>query len=123
MNSARLWLTVASLIWFISGVSLGLLGAGLWTEPEPDPSPIEHYTDRMIAEFEMKPERARLFRHLMAGYQEEIERIKEQHIAEQRSAMEPELTKLGDRYTGLIRDKVLPESERAKFDALCFGTP
>lgn len=123
MNSVRLWVSLASVVWFVSGVSLGLLGAEVWRKEPPELGPIEHYTERMVDEFGMEPERARLFRLLMQGYQEEKDRIKAQHMAAQRTAMEPELEKLGARYTKLIRDKVLPESERARFDALRLGTP
>ena len=123
MNSVRLWVSLASIVWFVSGISLGLLGSEIWRKDPPELGAIEHYTERMVEEFEIEPERATLFRLLMKGYQEEKDRIKAQHMAAQRTAMEPELEKLGARYTQLIRDKVLPESKRAKFDALCLGTP
>lgn len=118
MNSLRFWIIIGSVTWFISGLAAGLLMSGALHESVPDPSPVEHYTSRMISEFDMKPERARLFRLMMADYQGEIERVKEQHMAQQASEMEPELRRLGQRYNELIRDRVLSQAQQAQFDRL-----
>lgn len=118
MNSLRFWIIVGSVTWFISGLAAGLLISGAFQKPAPDSSPVEHYTSRMISEFDMKPERARLFRLMMAEYQGEIERVKEQHMAQQASEMEPELRRLGQRYSDLVWDRVLSDSQRAQFDQL-----
>ncbi len=118
MNSFRFWIIVASLTWFAAGLAVGLLASGAWKNPAPEANPVGHYTNRMIAEFDMKPERARLLRQLMNQYQEEIERVKEQHMAEQSAEMEPELRRLGERYDDLIRDRVLSQAQRVEFDRL-----
>ena len=123
MNSPRFWILVASVTWFISGLAAGLLVSGAFEKPAPDASPVEHYTSRMISEFDMQPERARLFRLMMAEYQGEKESIKEQHIAQQASAMEPELRRLGERYNDLIRDRVLSHAQRAHYERLSSELP
>ena len=123
MNSYRFWILIASVIWFVSGVVVGLTAAGVWKQDLPEPSPVEHYTARMISEFGMKPERAQLFRELMAEYQEEIEDVREQHMAQQASSMEPEMARLGSRYTELIRDRVLTQVQREQFDRLASELP
>ncbi len=123
MNSPRFWILVASVTWFISGLAAGLLVSGAFEKPAPDASPVEHYTSRMISEFEMQPEGARLFRLMMAEYQGEKESTKEQHIAQQASAMEPELRRLGEHYNNLIRDRVLSRAQRAQFERLSSVLP
>lgn len=123
MNSYRFWIVIASTIWFISGIVVGLSAAGAWKKELPEPSPVEHYTARMISEFGMQPERAELFRQLMDEYQEEIEDVREQHIARQASSMEPELARLGARYTDLIRDRVLSPAQRDQFERLSSELP
>ena len=123
MSSTRFWILVASVTWFLCGLAAGLLLAGVFRPDQPDPDPTRPYVDRMIAEFDMGPERARLFRLLMDEYQEEIERIKEQHVAQQASAMAPELERVGRRYNELVRDRVLTPDQRIEFDRLCSESP
>jgi hypothetical protein len=123
VNSFRFWMVLASVVWFASGLATGLLAAGVWKDSTPETGGVEHYTARMITEFDMEPERARLFRHLMDEYQEEIEAVKKQHMAQQASAMEPELRRLGERYNELIRDRVLSQAQREEFDRLCTEIP
>ena len=123
MNSLRLWILVASVTWFISGLATGLFVSGAWKKPAPDANTVAHYTNRMITEFDMQPERARLFRLMMDEYQGEKESLKEQHIAQQASAMEPELRRLGERYNSLIRERVLSRTQRDHFDRLSSVLP
>ena len=75
----------------------------------------------MIAEFDISPTRARYFRILMDKYQEEIEQVKEDHMAAQASAMEPELRNLGLRYNEHIKNHVLREHQRDEFERLSSG--
>ena len=118
MNSARLWIVVSSVVWFVAGTVFGLIASGHWAPDEPEPSPIEHYTDRMISEFDLQGDRARYFRILMDKYQEEIDRAKEDHMARQASAMEPRLRDLGLKYKEHIKNHVLSEEQRAQFERL-----
>jgi len=123
VNSLRFWIIVGSVTWFISGLATGLLVSGAFEKPAPDPSPVEHYTSRMISEFGMKPERAELFRLMMAEYQGEIERVKEQHMAQQASEMEPELRRIGERYNELVQDLALSPAQRDHFVQLSTVLP
>jgi hypothetical protein len=123
VNSLRFWILVASVTWFISGLATGLLVSGAWKKPAPEANPVAHYTNRMITEFDMQPERARLFRLMMDEYQGEKESLKEQHMAQQASEMEPELRRLGERYNTLIRERVLSRAQREHFDRLSSVLP
>ena len=121
MNSARLWIVAASLVWFVAGGVASLLATGYWQPEQPEPSPMEHYTNRMITEFELDGDRARYFRVLMEKYQEEIDQVKADHIAAQAAAIEPRLRELGLRYRSHIKNYVLPEERRAEFEVLSSG--
>ena len=123
MKSLRLWVVILTLVAFVGGGATGwLCGAGA-NRPEPPRGPFDDYQQRFVETFHLSAERARLLRVVLANYAKDIAEIKDRHMADVTSGMEPELSEKGRYYRDLIHDKVLPENQRAEFDALALGTP
>ena len=89
----------------------------------PPEGPFEHYERLFLARFDLSPERERLFAQVLRHYQRELEGIRLGAIEDSMDTLEPELVHLGLRYRDLIRNHVLPESERGEFDLLAKAAP
>jgi hypothetical protein len=59
-----------------------------------------------------------LFQAVLAGYNDELEAVKDRWVAESMSQMEPELSRIAKTYRERIRNHVLPEDQRAEFDRM-----
>jgi hypothetical protein len=123
MKSLRLWAAILALVAFVAGAAMGWLTAVGWNRPPPTRGPFADYEQRLVDTFQLDEERARLLRVVLSNYAKDIEEIKDRHMAEFMSGMEPELREKGRYYDGLIHDKVLPENKRSEFDTLALGTP
>ncbi len=125
MRDLRLWIAVLALSCLAAGAGGGLLAAR-WITPAPRAEPTGAFPDyeRMLAgTFDLSPERRELLRVVLESYRDDVERIKDRHMADYMSSIEPELRERGRYYRGLVRNKVLPEAGRAEFDLLSLGTP
>ena len=71
----------------------------------------------LVQEFDLSDERARGLRVVLDQYQRRIERIQ----ARNASALEPELAKLGLTFRSVVRDTVLPASQRDEFSRMSAG--
>ena len=118
MNSPRLWVAILALVCFLAGSASGLLYASATRQPPPSGGPFDEYKRAFCAEFKLDTARSKLFDELLANYHKEIEDVRQRALANSLAEMEPQLVKLGDRYRDVIRDHVLPENQRAEFDAL-----
>lgn len=118
MHSVRLWVVLLALTSFLGGLTAGMTVA----RPAPAAPQIdEPFGDYRLAfrqQFELDPERDRLFGELLRNYQSDLDASRERVLAASRAQLEPELAQLGLRYRGLIRDHVLPPHRRAEFDQL-----
>ena len=123
MNNLRLWVAVLTLVAFIAGGATGWLVAAGGNRPQPARGPFSEYQAKLVDTFHLSDERAQLLRAVLASYAKDIAEIKDRHMADITSGMEPELAEKGRYYRDLIHDKVLPENKRAEFDALVLGTP
>jgi hypothetical protein len=115
MNSLRAWILLLALVSALCGFAAGRLSA-----PRPSlaqTGPFPGYAERMQVSFDLSPERMRLLRSLLTGYDRDLENLKVRNLGELR----PELVRLGDTYRDWIRDKVLPEERRADFDRMVAG--
>jgi len=120
VNSLRLWVLILVLVSSAIGFAAGTWLSAARTRNPPPAGPFGDY-ERMLTEtFQLAPERAHLLHPILESYAKEIEAIKDHHMADYMSAMEPELRALGLRYRDLIQNKVLPESQRSLFDSAAF---
>jgi hypothetical protein len=125
VNNLRVWIGVLSLTWLAAGLGAGVL-LGRATAPSARPETVGAFPDyerRMTAQFGISPARREVLRAVLESYAADVERIKDRHMADYMSSIEPELRERGRYYRGLIRDKVLPEGQREAFDQLSLGLP
>jgi len=119
VNSVRFWILTFGVVSFLVGLSAGLLSAGMMRAPAPAEGPFADYQQHLVAEFGLDPERQRALHEILRHYRGEIESVRNLHTADFMSSMEPGLRQVGVKYRKLIRDHVLPDRERARFDRLC----
>lgn len=120
MTSFRLWITILALVSFTAGIGSGLLVARRLARPEGQRGAFAEYELHLARTFDLSPERQRLLRVVLSSYEREIEEIKDRHMADTMLAMEPELCVKGRDLSNVIRNKVLPDSQRSEFDRLAF---
>jgi len=117
MDGLRLWIGVLVLTSFLAGGAGGVLVGLEISPPAAVPGAFSDFEKMMVAEFDLSDERARGLRVVLDQYQRRIERIQ----ARNASALEPELAKLGLTFRGVVRDTVLPASQRDKFSRMSAG--
>lgn len=115
MTSLRLWIAVLALTCFGAGVGLGLYVERSVRAEHP---PGDDYEALFVREFDLSPERRRLFEELMSHYKREVEEVRQRALADSLDRIEQELGALGRRYRDWVRNRVLPEDQRPRFDAL-----
>lgn len=118
MHNVRLWVVLLALTSFLGGLTAGMTVARPARAAAPLDEPFADYRLALKQQFELDPERDRLFGELLRNYQRDLDASRERVLAASRSQLEPELAELGLRYRGLIRDHVLPPDRRAEFDQL-----
>lgn len=125
MTNVRIWVVILTLTAFLAGLACGPFVSHWFVEP-PRPTaegPFAEYERLMTQTFQLPKERAEPLRAILEQYRRDIESIKDRHLADYSSAMEPELSELGRKYREQIRDRVLPEGKRAEFDRLARELP
>jgi uncharacterized membrane protein len=121
VRNLRFWVLVLVFTSFAIGLASGAGVAMLVQKPAPDAGPFADYERRLVERFQLPPERARLLRVVLASYNQEIEEIKDRHMADYTSAMEPELMKTGRQYRDLILNRVIPHSQRSELEQIALG--
>jgi hypothetical protein len=120
VTSLRLWVVILGLVSAAFGFAAGTWVSAAREPVAPDHGPFAVYERMLIESFDLAPERARLLHPILDNYAKEIEAVKDRHMADYMSAMEPELRQLGLRYRDLIQDRVLPPEQRSRFDGDAF---
>ena len=123
MNNPKLWVLILALVSFAGGVAGGTWFTAHLYREAPTPGVFAEYEQNLARAFELSPERTRLLHVVLANYQKEIDEIKDRHMADFMTAMEPELSSRGRYYRDLIQGRVLPDSQRSRFDLLMQGAP
>lgn len=121
MRNLRFWVLVLVFTSFAVGLASGTGIATLLQRRAPDAGPFADYERALVERFELSPERARLLRVVLASYNQEIEEIKDRHMADYTSAMEPELLQTGRKYRDLILNRVIPQSQRTQLEEIALG--
>lgn len=125
MTNLRLWVSILALTAFLAGLACGPFVSAWYFPPERQQAsgPFAEY-ERLLSEtFQLPPERRAPLGAILDQYRRDIESIKDRHMADYMTAMEPELRELGRVYREQIRDRVLPEAQRAAFNRLALGLP
>lgn len=125
MTNLRLWVLLLALTAFLVGAATGPWVAR-WLFPSAraaEQGPFEQYERALVETFQLGPERRAPLHAILEEYRHDLERIKDRHMADYMSSIEPELRERGRFYRDLVRDRVLPEGQRAEFDRLSLGLP
>lgn len=118
MSGLRVWVLCLVVVSFLCGTATGLL-LGLGRQaPPPDRGAFADYHERMVAEFDLSPLRARTLSKLLEHYELEIEAAISQEIA----GVEKTLAQKGRYWTNQIRDRIVPPERREEFERLA-GLP
>jgi hypothetical protein len=123
VSNLRLWVVLLALTAFLAGVATGPW-VSAWFMPQTRAAtagPFVEYERALSERFQLSPERRVPLQALLDEYGRDLERIKDRHMADYMSSMEPDLSKLGRAYREEIRDRVLPEHQRAEFDRLALA--
>lgn len=119
MNSVRAWILLCTGVAFLAGLAAGVLWVESKRQPQPPRGAFAAYEERLVESLHLSPARERLLHELLRNYHKDALAIRDRYVARSMSAMEPELRELGERYTNLIRGKLLTEEQRTEFDRLC----
>ena len=121
----RGWITVMAVACLAAGAGAGvLLGRSMTPPPRVERTgAFPDYERLMVQTFELSPERREALAAILASYEKELAWIKDRHMADYMSSIEPELRERGAFYRALVRDQVLPAERRAEFDRLSQGFP
>jgi hypothetical protein len=118
VNGTRLWLLLFAVVAFLAGFGSGLYASERAHRADEQVGAFGPFEQAFVQEFELDPERQRLLAQLLDHYNREAEAILARHAARNHMEMEPELRRAGLEYRALVRDRLLPESQRPKFDRL-----
>lgn len=125
MTSLRLWVSILALTAFLAGLACGPFVSAWFIPPTraAESGPFADYERKLVETFHLAPERREPLHVILEQYRRDIEGIKDQHMADYMTSMEPALREKGLQCREVIRDKVLPESQRSEFDRLVSGLP
>jgi len=116
VRNVRLWIVLLALLSFLAGAGTGHILTERAVGAE-DRGPMSDYEALLVRRFDLGAERRRALRVVLQSYQQEIDEIETRYLVSYRSAIEPELRRVGAEYDRYVRDRVLPPSERVAFDS------
>jgi hypothetical protein len=99
----------------LAGFAGGLLAARVWAGPGEPSGAFAHFRSAFAREFDLGPDRRRALASVLDAYQAHLEQLQARGLA----ALEPELARLQQQLSELLRNKVLPEASRERYDGLC----
>ena len=123
MNNPRFWIVLLALVSFGAGAAAGVWATAARLHPDPKVGPFEDYRRMLLESFPMSPERAQHLETVLAAYARDIDGIQARRVADTMSLYGPELEERGRYYRSLIKDRVLPEDQRERFEQLALGLP
>ena len=123
MGALRIWVVILALVSFTAGGVGGLLLAPRGGSVYADAGHFRDYQQHFARQFDLSPERADLLAQLLRRYESEFESVRQRALERSMTDMEPELVRLGNRYRGIIRNNVLPLSQREEFTDSALAEP
>ncbi len=118
MTQTRLWILLLTLVAFLAGTGSGLFLAERGARQERLQTEFGEFERAFVSEFSLDPDRQRLLAGLLDHYNREKQQIKDHYASLNLQEMEPDLRRVGLEYRSHLRDRLLPESQRPKFDRL-----
>ncbi len=119
MSGLRGWVVLLAAVSFLAGVPAGILIAGGGDSDLDGREAFSEYSDLLSAEFDLGPERRQALRVILADYQRTLEESRSRQL----DRFEDEVVRAGRLCRERIRDVLLPEDARARFDELASVFP
>ena len=123
MNNLRFWVVLLALVSFGAGAAAGVWATATRMQPPTKTGPFEDYRRMLLATFPLSAERAQHLETVLDAYAREIDGIQERQRADTMALYGEELAERGRYYRSLIKDRVLPENQRERFEQLEQGLP
>jgi hypothetical protein len=123
MGALRIWVVILALVSFTAGGVGGLMLAPRGGSVYADAGHFSDYQRHFVEHFDLSRERADLLASLLRRYESEFESVRQRALERSMTDMEPELVRLGNRYRGIIRNNVLPLSQREEFTDFALAEP
>jgi hypothetical protein len=121
VNNPRFWIVLLALVSFGAGAAAGVWATAARLHPAPKVGPFEGYRRMLLETFPLSAERAQHLETVLAAYAREIDGIQARRSADTMTLYGPELEERGRYYRSLIKDRVLPEDQRERFEQLALG--
>ncbi|MFT7485790.1 MAG: hypothetical protein ACI9F9_001640 [Candidatus Paceibacteria bacterium] len=118
MTQLRLWIVLLCSVTFLAGLGTGLYLTELDARDQRLTAEFGEFERAFTREFSLDEERQRLLVGLLDHYNRETQQIKDHYASRNLQEMEPDLRRVGLEYRAHLRDRLLPESQRPKFDHL-----
>jgi hypothetical protein len=118
VNSVRFWTLILASVAFLAGLGSGMLFAEKAHRQAQLAGTFGEFERAFVQEFQLDLERQQLLAQALDHYNRETQAIEDRYAAEYHIRMEPELRAAGLEYRTLIREQLLPEDQRPKFDRL-----
>lgn len=119
MNALRAWILLGMGVSFLAGIPAGVLLARRQAPPVEERGSFADYAGRLGQEFELGPERRRALRVILADYERTLDGVRSRQL----DRFEDEIVRAGRLCRDRIRNVLLPEEDRARFDALAAVFP
>jgi hypothetical protein len=123
VNNLRFWVVLLALVSFGAGAAAGVWATAARLQPPPKAGQFEDYRRLLLASFPLSAERTQHLETVLAAYAKDIEAIEARRMADTMTLYGPELEERGRYYRSLIKDRVLPEDQRERFEQLALGLP
>lgn len=113
-HSLRAWILVLAGVCSLAGFAAGLLvSQALAPEAEPSGS-FALYREAVVREFDLSPERERVLASVLDEYQRQLEDLQARGLR----PLGGEQATDGQKFHELIRDRIIPPDQRARFAEL-----
>lgn len=118
MTSTRFWILLFAGVSFCAGLGSGVILAERSHRDSVATSAFGDFERAFAIQFELDPERQRLLAGLLDHYNREAQEIRDRYAAQHHREMEEDLRRVGLEYRAHLRNSLLPEQQRPKFDRL-----
>jgi hypothetical protein len=118
LSSTRLWVLVLAAVAYLAGIGSGVIISDRSHRHAAVAGAVGEFERAFIKQFDLDQERQRLLAGLLDHYNRNTQEIKDRYAAENHREMEGDLRRVGTDYRELLRERLLPEHQRPKFDRL-----
>lgn len=117
MNGLRGWILLLAGVSFLAGIPVGALIAGPDARGVDAGGAFEDYGRLLTREFDLSPDRRRALRVILAEYEASLDEIRSRQL----DRFEDDVVRAGRVCRDRIRNVLIPEPDRPRFDALVAG--